>query len=113
MNHFCGAPVRIVRMPSRKFRDRGNLSKLRSVTTRPAGWRRPLLVWLFDSLSALSSMVWLWLFPPQDKLSMCKYYGHAIDQASLGRYMVPRCRDCKCEIESVSDLRTRHERKRV
>lgn len=88
-----------------------NSSSLRALCARSKDQVPPphcLLKALFRRVACALSVD---LFPPAEKQSMCKYYGHVIDRKNWTQSL-PRCADCNVEINSRDQLRTSQEKRR-
>lgn len=66
---------------------------------------RPAIISLTESLCQRISHFFLLLMPPAPKNSMCKYYGHVVDNKNWPMGQLPRCSDCGVKISGTQNLR--------
>lgn len=77
---------------------------LRAAVNANENARQPILGSVSSLTSKLFSELCLQLFRPSAAQSMCKYYGHVVDEKKWKRGL-PNCRDCGIQINSRDELR--------
>ena len=80
---------------------RDNLNSLKAAELKEDAVRKTISQLLSGISSAVAD---LWAPAPVKVNSMCKYYGHVIDQAQWKGYL-PKCADCGSEISDSAQLR--------